>query len=234
MAIFGRSLWRKFHHLDDALAVVLSEVKGLAVGGGAEAGLQAGGLFIECENRRDLAGRKPVKLDGGAGIGIVIEEVKTSGRYRIVSPETQLGAAGNNDCLRAAARWQFPYPRFEESRVVDGPAVVRLKGVKPALLCHLHVATVIQVVLPNLPYAILISRKVDGLSILGPAGYYAVERSGDDRVQICPIGFDEVDFSVPVRFVAVEGDPFAVGGPSRCSNNDRDESIVADRVPQSH
>src|SRR5580692_10276761 len=35
-----RSLLRKLHHLDDALPVVLSEVKGLAVGGGAEAGLQ--------------------------------------------------------------------------------------------------------------------------------------------------------------------------------------------------
>ena len=43
----SRSLRRKFHHLDDALAVVLGEVKGLAVGACAEAGLQAGRALVE-------------------------------------------------------------------------------------------------------------------------------------------------------------------------------------------
>src|ERR1700676_1100260 len=93
----GRSLRRKLHHLAHALAVVLGEVKGLAVGGGAEAGLKAGGLLIESQNRRDLAGCELIELDGGMRLGVVIEEVKACGRYGIVSPETHLGATRNND-----------------------------------------------------------------------------------------------------------------------------------------
>jgi hypothetical protein len=36
-------------------------------------------------------------------------------------------------------------------------------------------------------------------------------------VQISSVSFDELDFSVSARLVAVEGDPLAFGGPSRCS-----------------